>query len=329
MIKDVTGAGPPSTSSRSSRFLGCFGYSGEMMSLDDVNSSSRRRNRSRRWISEWNFSCKKSSTKAVHVDFTTVHRKSKPVNEAPANPDTSLTKPRVIMVDASHAPATTDEQKINTRKKWTDIVKRENGSLRTRRKDTKPADTSATGAGVKSTEKKTETVRHPLVSPPLKPLTHSKSLPVIKKQKPPKAPTAGGGVEDGVKHKPPQSGGEFDSIIAMSILLTILVIMVLWGKLCAIFCTSALFFVAPRLVATPDRRSMELHTDRRTNISSKISLMANNTGTTRRGWDGEGSKPLIYPESQNNLNLESVEYKKKVILEGLLQRDHRNVVGRL
>ncbi|KAI3694062.1 hypothetical protein L1987_77021 [Smallanthus sonchifolius] len=300
MIKDRTATGPPSTSSPSSLFLGCFGYSGEK--IDEVNSSSRRRHR----ISEWSFSCKKSTTNIV--DHSTGHRKSKSVNDAPAMSDTTweiqvveedatLTKKHVIMVDEKHVPATSEEQKT-CRKKWTDIVKRQNGPFRSRRKDMKPDATSATVAGVESPEKKTVTIPHPFVSTPLKPLTQSKSIPGPKRQKLPKATTAGGGVDKGVVHKTTPLGGEFDSIIAMSILLAIMVIMVLWGKLCAIFCTCAWFIVAPRLVAVGERSS---------------------TATAER-------RPQ---ELENKLNLESVEYKKKVVLEGLLQRNHRNVVGRL
>ncbi|KAL8201426.1 hypothetical protein R6Q57_012765 [Mikania cordata] len=280
MTKDSTSTGPPSTSTRSSCFLGCFGCSGEKTQLTDkVNSDSRRP----RWISKWSFRFKKLPKKTVPVDVTTVPRKSKSAKDAPATSDTPSTKKHVLSVDGKH---TAGEQKTS-RKKQTAAVKSLNGSY-SRPKETKPGTTSATGPGPTSPEPKTVTIGRPLVTTPLKHLTHSKSLspPMILKSS--QVPPSG---NDGVDR-------EFDSIIGMSIILVTLVIMVLWGKLCAILCTSAWFFVAPRLIAV-----------RKRSVVNTVDQL-----TT---------------ESGDNMGLESTEYKKKVILEGLLQRNHRNVIGRL
>lgn len=303
LIKDCTATEQPSTSSRSSWFLGCFGCSGDTMQPTEVvNSGSRRR-----WVFKWKSSFKKSAAKTVPVELTTVPRKTKSFTLTPATSNTTweiqvveedatLTKKPVIMVEENHVSVTSDEQNTR-RKKWTDIVKRQNGSYRGRRKDMKAA--AAVPPQLDSPGKKSVTIsRDPIVFSPNKPLTESISPPPAKGKKPPHAPPAGGGVDDGAFNKTPPLGGGFDSIIGMSIILVTLVIMMLWGKLCAILCTSAWFFIAPRLggagehsaVATADKR---------------------------------------LPESHNNLDLESVEYKKKVVLEGLLQRNHRNVVGRL
>ncbi|KAK9076298.1 hypothetical protein SSX86_004631 [Deinandra increscens subsp. villosa] len=295
--KDSTAAaaGPPSTSSRSSCFLGCFGFSGDknniiimqpqvpINEIKEVNSTSRRRRR--RWIPKWSFGCKKPLNDVV----SPAKREGKWEIIQVVGEDPALTKKltkKVIM----------EEQKVPGRKKWADIVRRENGSVGSRRKETKPAATSATGDGMEpKSQKKVTVAQPPFVSSPLKvPLTQSNPLPPAKKQKVPKPPTAGGGVDETVLRKTTPSGGEFDSVIAMGILLAILIIMLLWGKLCAIFFTCAWFLVVAA--------------GKRTAVAA-----------------AEGRPP----ESPEKVNLESEEYKKKVVLEGLLQRNHRNVAGRL
>ena len=80
---------------------------------------------------------------------------------------------------------------------------------------------------------------------------------------------------------------KYDHVMGMSIIMVTLIIMLLWGRLCAILCTSAWFYFCPRL--------------RTTTIYDNDSTTANS----------------------NDLDLNSEEYKKKVVLEGLLQRNHR------
>ncbi|XP_075089168.1 uncharacterized protein LOC142170735 [Nicotiana tabacum] len=80
--------------------------------------------------------------------------------------------------------------------------------------------------------------------------------------------------------------GHFDSVIGMSILMVTLIIMLFWGKFCAIVCTSAWFYFLPRFRA-------------------KNELVING----------------------GNLDVNSKEYKKKVVLNGFLERNHRNYVG--
>ncbi|KAI3698646.1 hypothetical protein L2E82_42348 [Cichorium intybus] len=301
MTKDCTTTKPSSTTARSSCFLGCFGCSGEKVQpKDKVNVGSRRR-----LISKWNFYSKKSATKTVPVELNTTSRKSKSFQlsekHSPETSDTTwesqvvvedatLTKKSVIMVEGNHGPATSDGKNIRPKKR-TGILKHQNGSSRSSRNETKAAAPTATGAGLDLPGEKSVTI-----SSPVKPLTHSTSSP--KEKKTPYAPQTGGGADKGAFDKPPPSAGGFDSVIGMSVILVTLVIMVLWGKLCAILCTSAWFFVAPRLVAAGER----------------------STGPTPK---------KRRQDSHNNLDLESMEYKKRVVLEGLLQRNHRNVVGRL
>ncbi|XP_024994940.1 uncharacterized protein LOC112528205 [Cynara cardunculus var. scolymus] len=306
LIKDCTATKPPSTASRSSCFLGCFGCSGDRMQpTEEVNSAGSRR---QSWVFKWKSSFKKSAAKTVPVDLATVPRKTKSFTLAPATSNTTweiqvveeddatLTKKPVIMVEENHVPVRSDEQN-SRRKKWIDIVKRQNRSYRSRRKEMKAAAVSP--SHLDSPEKKSTTISHdPIVFSPNKPLTRSISPPPAKVKKPPHAPPADGGVDDKASNKTTPLGGGFDSIIGMSIILVTLVIMMLWGKVCAILCTSAWFFIAPRLGAAGEHSAV-----------------------------ATAEKRL--PEPHNNLDLDSVEYKKKVVLEGLLQRNHRNVVGRL
>ncbi|KAK4371291.1 hypothetical protein RND71_010766 [Anisodus tanguticus] len=123
-------------------------------------------------------------------------------------------------------------------------------------------------------------------------LSHSASLPPPKRKKSPAA-TATGKVDDqrsSQRQEQPLSDN-FDSIIGMSILMVTLLIMLFWGKACAIICTCAWFYFLPRF--RPKNEAV---------IAGKIGGIA-------------------------GVDLNSEEYKKKVMLEGFLERNHRNGVG--
>lgn len=83
-----------------------------------------------------------------------------------------------------------------------------------------------------------------------------------------------------------------NSMIGLSIIVVILVLMLFLGKLYAILCTSAWFYMIPRL---------------RTAVDSNHVIVNN-------GLDS------------NVPDLNSDEHKKRVVLEGLLQRNQRNVI---
>ncbi|KAL8105654.1 uncharacterized protein LOC141678119 [Apium graveolens] len=91
-----------------------------------------------------------------------------------------------------------------------------------------------------------------------------------------------------------QNREALDSIVGMSVIVVILALVLFWGKLCAILCTAAWFYTIPRL---------------RTAVDSNVT--ANNA------------------LESDVLNLNSDEHKKKVVLDGLLQRDHRSVIVQL
>ncbi|XP_031272443.1 uncharacterized protein At5g23160 [Pistacia vera] len=75
-----------------------------------------------------------------------------------------------------------------------------------------------------------------------------------------------------------------EHLMGMSIIIVILIITIVWGRLCAIMCTSAWFFFVARYKS-----------------ESKTS------------------------SDSGDLDLDSEEYKKKVVFEGFLERDHRAI----
>ncbi|XP_021750619.1 uncharacterized protein At5g23160-like [Chenopodium quinoa] len=88
-----------------------------------------------------------------------------------------------------------------------------------------------------------------------------------------------------------------DSLLGMAIMIVMLVIMSIWGRFCAILCMSAWLYCIPLFRGTRD-----------------VAITRNNTNTK-----------LDNTDKVKNLNLEL--YKKKVVLQGLLQRDHKNATG--
>ncbi|GAV60993.1 hypothetical protein CFOL_v3_04521 [Cephalotus follicularis] len=83
---------------------------------------------------------------------------------------------------------------------------------------------------------------------------------------------------------------KLDAVVGISIIVVTLITMLLWGQLCAIFCTCAWLYYIPRY-----RKVTEIVDDRdRDKLDS-----------------GSG-----------HLDLDSVEHKKKVVLEGFLKRSH-------
>lgn len=82
------------------------------------------------------------------------------------------------------------------------------------------------------------------------------------------------------------------SNMVLCMFLVSLLVLILWGKFVAILCTSILFYLV-----RPSRRWPS---------------SCNNEG-------------VLCGESNNNNEFDSVQYKKKVIMEGLLDRSHSRV----
>ncbi|KAM3338923.1 hypothetical protein P3S68_031009 [Capsicum galapagoense] len=127
-------------------------------------------------------------------------------------------------------------------------------------------------------------------------LSHSTSLPPPKGWKKLVAETAIRKVNNeksDQRHVHVSNNDNFDSIIGMSILMVTLLIMLFWGKACAIVCTCAWFYFIPRF--RHEKEEMD---------AGKI---------------GGGAG--------DDIDMDSEEYKRKVVLDGLLKRNHRNGVG--
>lgn len=90
------------------------------------------------------------------------------------------------------------------------------------------------------------------------------------------------------KEKPAAAvGGGFDSMLGAVIIMVTLVVMIIWGKIWAILCTAAWFYFIPRF---------------RAKLDESYAIKFKN---------GES----------NRVDLDSWEYKKKVVLQGLLDRN--------
>nr|GMC72098.1 flocculation protein FLO11-like [Ipomoea batatas]GME01289.1 flocculation protein FLO11-like [Ipomoea batatas] len=89
-----------------------------------------------------------------------------------------------------------------------------------------------------------------------------------------------------------------DFTYGMSLLMVILIIMLFWGRVCAIVCTAAWFYFVPRIKRKNEEESPE---------------------TARRS-DGGGGV------SNDALYFSSAERKKKVVLDGFLERNHRTTI---
>ncbi|KAK4750305.1 hypothetical protein SAY87_027754 [Trapa incisa] len=99
-----------------------------------------------------------------------------------------------------------------------------------------------------------------------------------------------------LRKNPQQEGrGSLDPLVGMSVMMVILIIMVLWGKVCAILCTSTWLYAIPRMRLIGDKSD----------------------GSKNSGQDRPESDKLV------GLDIGSEEYKKKVVLGGLLERNRR------
>ncbi|XP_010493429.1 PREDICTED: uncharacterized protein At5g23160-like [Camelina sativa] len=92
--------------------------------------------------------------------------------------------------------------------------------------------------------------------------------------------------------------GNFDPVIGISIIMLTLLIMLMWGRVCAILCTSVWCYFLPRF---------------------KEAATAVAVAKLKRS-GGDKTESRLFP---GDLDLSSEAYKKKVVLEGFLVRQHR------
>ncbi|KAB2623993.1 flocculation protein FLO11-like [Pyrus ussuriensis x Pyrus communis] len=99
------------------------------------------------------------------------------------------------------------------------------------------------------------------------------------------------------------NGKNLDPLIGMSIILVTLIIMLVWGRLCAILSTSAWFYFLPRL---------------------RSAAAATTTAADGFGYPHHNSSSNV--NTPRALDMNSEEGKKRVVLEGFLERNHRNII---
>ncbi|KAL6970125.1 hypothetical protein U1Q18_029830 [Sarracenia purpurea var. burkii] len=287
--------------SSDSSFLGCcFGFSRKVPEQNPQDTVKPLCRKKTRWLSWSRLQIKKPDVKnkTVPIDAS--------VSVAGANRRSPIHPPQgkknnskhLVPATATQIPATLRDETVtyNPQKTRHEAAKNiipeihENsddvGSL----KDEKRPKLVSTG---RQTEAKNRGICCPPGSPEkkvnpcrtIKTLSHSVSFPAPKAEKQAAA-------DSREKQLRPERGtlaGKMDPVVGMSILMVIVVIMLVWGKLCAVLCTSAWFYFAPRL--------------RNAKGGSNVS---EENGSNRLGF-----------------GLDDQEYKKKVVLEGFLERKRR------
>ncbi|GFZ21348.1 hypothetical protein Acr_29g0005100 [Actinidia rufa] len=257
-------------------FLGCFGFSKKIPEKDPPASLVKPRSRKMtRWLSQSRFSMKNSDAKTVPIDATTA--------SSPASSQIPATSPDQAVCDQPQKKRHEPAQKINleVHKILDDANSLKDETVLPKRLSfcRKIEAIKAGGSHPGSPEKRSKPSRNATA------LSHSISFPPPKREK--KA-TANA---DGKFRGRGEGNDKFDPMVGMSIIMVTLVIMLVWGRLCAILCTSAWFYLTPRLRNT----------------------------ATGSGVQVENGSNRVDPD----LNYE--EQKKKVVLEGFLERKHRNV----
>jgi len=275
-------------------FQGCFGFSRKISQKENpphhhmVNSSSRRR------FSWSRFRAKNSDAKTVPVDTSSSEKVVSTNGSKSITPNKSKVSSRhhiTANVDPSQIPAAVKPPECTTRPKTA-----QQSIILESSKSCAPPQANPCQRRLFSNSPKIQVLRSG-VSQPGSPvdrsknrqsatvLYHSASFPVQK------AVDRSGKsrVKPEKKHRESDTlAGKLDPVVGMSIVMVTLIIMLVWGRLCAILCTCAWFYVIPCFKVRVESRE--------------------ETGL------GES-------------DLNSEEYKKKVVLEGFLERNHRNAFG--
>ncbi|XP_052205409.1 uncharacterized protein At5g23160-like [Diospyros lotus] len=262
-------------------FLGCFGFSRKVpkkMRAKDPPPDSRGKIR---WFARPRLRIKKYvDTKTVPVDSSAVPEKPRrsPKRRAPATakipaavPDQALNNGRALEATSE----TGGEIILAVGEISNDVGSLDSNTCRKRLFiGRKSLDKKTSGGHPNSPENRPKATRS------ISTLSHSLSFSPPKRKK--KAP------------EPPRESerlaGKLSPAVGMSMITVTLIIILLWGKLCAIICSSAFFYFIPRL---------------RTNPSSD---------TPNKNKSNRINEDLIYEENKK---------KVKVVFEGFLERDHR------
>ncbi|XP_039035032.1 uncharacterized protein At5g23160-like [Hibiscus syriacus] len=257
-------AEPHKKTTKTSHFLGCFGFSGMKNPPEKpIKPSSRNKTRSPP-CPMFCFTARKSRTKTVPVD----------------NSDN-----KTVSAGESYTPSKPIKKKIPSRQN-SKTDQRQTASLeegpepniltRNRRN----SDPIRTGSSLPSSPAvKSNPKTHPNLS-------HTASLPVLDRGKRAENPRIHDRVNSKqIRRKNNGAVKKFDTVTGLSIIMVILVMMLLWGRLCAILCASAWFYFYYRTAVK------------------------------------DNDIKIITDADASDLNSE--EYKKRIVLEGLLERNHK------
>ncbi|XP_006359305.1 uncharacterized protein At5g23160 [Solanum tuberosum] len=288
---------------RKSYFLSCFGFSNTETELLSVNKSVKKKNKSKLLSFSKILRKNSSAAKTIPVDISDkFDNRSKEIHVVKSE----KVKTPAIAGDVTQAPVVKSQNQTNIHEKYIkktkdhktkDIIHKNNKSLdklldKVRDNSTCRNEFSRS-VTISSTHNSNQIIKIPTKDKHEIKFSHSKSLPPPKQ----KNPVTGKKVNDDEKSSQRRrervlSHDNFDSIMGMSILMVTLLIMLFWGKACAIVCTCAWFYFLPRI-----------RTKNEAVIAGKIDGVA------------------------GDVDLNSAEYKKKVVLEGFLERNHRSGVG--
>eukprot|EP00268_Persea_americana_P030445 TRINITY_DN29459_c1_g1_i2.p1 TRINITY_DN29459_c1_g1~~TRINITY_DN29459_c1_g1_i2.p1 ORF type:complete len:312 (+),score=17.94 TRINITY_DN29459_c1_g1_i2:71-1006(+) len=299
---------PPKPKPKNSCFPPCLGFGRAVSGLKKPPSDIKSRKKRPGWFSWSSFRKRKSGSKTVPVDVAGVVEKAargadtvaemgevtkrvsektvgkrqnrgaqvcRDVGEAVAVAEKGdLDKSRKSKIGSGKFPRTEPQNSIpavESRKPATTAAK----------DDTCPVPARKTGARPGSPE-----------AEPSRSLTTSSSFPPPSRQK--SAQTEGtsrlSARKTGREDDP--LAGKLDTTVGISILIVTLAILLLWGRFCAVVCTSAWFYFISRLKTA-----------------------------------GKSEKVVENQMDCGKPDIESSEYKKQVVLEGLLERNHRNQVA--
>ncbi|XP_052204288.1 uncharacterized protein At5g23160-like [Diospyros lotus] len=266
-------------------FLGCFGFSRKVPYNMRAKDPPPDRRGKIRWFAWPRFRIKKYvDTKTVPVDSSTVPEKPRlsSKHQAPATAKIPAAVPDQALNNGGALEATSEtggEIIPGVGERSNDVGSVDSNTCRKRLFiGRKSLDKKTSGSHPNSPENRPKATRSTST------LSHALSFPPPKRKK--RAP------------EPPRESekraGKLSPAVGMSMITVTLIIILLWGRLCAIICTSAFFYFIPRLRTNP------------------------NSDTPNKNKSNQIIEDLIYEE-----------HKKKVVFEGFLERDHRSKLRNL
>ncbi|KAJ8759381.1 hypothetical protein K2173_006901 [Erythroxylum novogranatense] len=303
---DETLKKPPLVIPKTSLFLGCFGFSGKNSTKSkpvQTHIIKTTKKKKRPWLSPSRFGCERtvpvvestlSEKKKIHDKRTYSTRRAKlecKSIDIPASPTPNPTvshqiPPRAQEISSSEEPPRLKPGETGHGSVSNEKIILEHG--KSLEHDGSPIDTNNKRLGFRQSSdaiKTRSTQRDNQNSGRPTSVSHSISFPnPVYKESLPARVT----VKKPQKDSGAMAKSSSDPMVGVSIITVTLLLMLLCGRVCAVLCTCAWFYFVPRLRTVVD----PLDCDRK--IGS------------------------IEPD------LDSEEHKKRVVLEGLLERNHRS-----